>query len=289
MNKILDKIKKVPIWKNEINVKKLDGGITNENFLIRDGDTKYFARIGNDIPEHLVSRSNELNASKAAADCQISPNVIYHDEGILILDFINGNTLTDKDIKNNIINIISIIKKIHIVIPNFIYGQSIIFWVFHVIRNYSKFLKDNNSIYVKLLDSLLKKYEKLELISSPYEIVFSHNDLLPANFIDDGSKIWVIDWEYAGYNSPLFDLGGLASNNNFDLKDEILLLENYFEKKIHENLLLKYNSMKCASILREAMWSMVSEISSKINFNYSQYTQENLNKFDKAFKDLQIK
>jgi thiamine kinase-like enzyme len=64
------------------------------------------------------------------------------------------------------------------------------------------------------------------------------HDLLPANFLDDGSRIWIIDWEYAGYNSPLFDLGGLSSNNNFEIKDDIFLLENYFEKKINDKLLL---------------------------------------------------
>lgn len=114
----------------------------------------------------------------------------------------------------------------------------------------------------------MQKSEQLEITSSPYEIVFGHNDLLPENFLDDDSRIWIIDWEYARFNSPLFDLGGLASNNNFNLKDEIFLLENYFEKKINDKLLLQYNSMKCASLLREAMWSMVSEISSKIDFDY---------------------
>tara|TARA_B110000196_G_C20628247_1_gene422710 strand:- start:137 stop:334 length:198 start_codon:yes stop_codon:yes gene_type:complete len=58
---------------------------------------------------------------------------------------------------------------------------------------------------------------------------------LPANFLDDGSRIWIIDWEYAEYNSPLFDLGEFASNNNFEIKDEIFLLENYFEKKLMIN------------------------------------------------------
>lgn len=61
---------------------------------------------------------------------------------------------------------------------------------------------------------------------------------MPANFLDNGSRIWIIDWEYDGYNSPLFDLGRLASNNNFDLKDEIFLLQNHFEKKINDKLLL---------------------------------------------------
>ena len=156
-------------------------------------------------------------------------------EGILVLDFIKSKTLTNIDIKKNIINIIPIIKKIHKEIPKNIYGQSLIFWVFHVIHNYVKFLKDNNSPHVKLLDALLKKISTIEEIASPFEIVFCHNDLLPANFLDDGSRIWIIDWEYAEYNSPLFDLGEFASNNNFEIKDEIFLLENYFEKKLMIN------------------------------------------------------
>jgi len=80
----------------------------------------------------------------------------------------------------------------------------------------------------------------------------------------------------------------LSSNNNFEIKDDIFLLENYFEKKINDKLLLQYNSMKCSSLLRETMWSMVSEISSKIDFDYSQYTQENIVKFNEAFNSLQI-
>ena len=284
----LDKINSIPIWKSKINIKKLDGGLTNQNLLVEDNKNKYVVRIGSDIPEHLVSRSNELIASKAAAKCKISPNIVYHEEGILILDFIESKTLDDQDVKKNIVKIISLIKKIHHEIPRNLYGQSLIFWVFHVIRHYTKFLKDNNSSHLKILDSLIKKSEQIEGLASPFQIVFGHNDLLPANFLDDGSQIWIIDWEYAGYNSPLFDLGGLASNNNFEFKDEIFLLENYFEKKINDKILLQYNSMKCASLLRETMWSMVSEISSNINFDYSQYSQENIVKFNKAFNSLQI-
>ena len=289
MNKqILDKINSIPIWTSNVEIKKLDGGITNENYLVKDNHDKYVVRLGSDIPEHLVSRSNELIASKAAAKCKISPDIVYHDEGILVLDFIESKTLSDNDVKKNISKIIPLIKKIHIEIPKNIYGQSLIFWVFHVIRNYIKFLKDNNSLHIKLLDTFIKKSEQIEIISSPFEIVFGHNDLLPANFLDDGSRIWIIDWEYAGYNSPLFDLGGLASNNNFELNDEIFLLENYFEKKINDKLICQYNAMKCASLLRETLWSMVSEISSKIDFDYSQYSQENIIKFNKAFNSLQI-
>ena len=289
MNKnIKATIQSIPIWNNEISIKTLDGGITNENFLVEEHNKKYVVRLGNDIPEHLVSRSNELIVSKAASNAGISPKVIYHSHGILVLDYIKSITLSSEGVRKNIKSIIPLIKKIHHEIPKNLYGQSVIFWVFHVIRNYVKFLNDNKSLHIKILSDLISKSELLEKNSSPYEIVFGHNDLLPANFLDDGSKIWIIDWEYAGFNTPLFDLGGLSSNNDFSYKEEIYLLENYFEKKINDKLLLQYNSLKCASLLRETMWSMVSELTSKIEFNYAEYTEENLSKFNQAFKNLDI-
>jgi len=104
--------------------------------------------------------------------------------------------------------------------------------------------------------------------------------------LDDGSKIWVVDWEYGGFNDPLFDIGGLASNNDFKQDLEKEALDMYYEKSISNDFLLKYDSMKTASLLRETMWSMVSEITSKLDFDYGEYTQENLSKFNDAFESL---
>lgn len=289
MNKNIEKtINSLPIWKSDISIKTLAGGITNQNFLIEEKNKKYVVRLGDDIPEHLISRSNELNASKAASFVGISPAVVYHKKGLLILEYIDSKTLSAEDIKKKIKDIIPLIKKIHYEIPKNLYGQSFIFWVFHVIKNYAKFLENKESLHTKILKGLLLQSELLEKISAPYEIVFGHNDLLPANFLDDGNRLWIIDWEYAGFNTPLFDLGGLASNNDFSSKEEIFLIENYFEKKINEKRLLQYNAFKCASLLRETMWSMVSEITSKINFDYKQYTEENLVKFNIAYKNLDV-
>ena len=287
MNKNIEKsIRSIPIWNENIKIQTIDGGLTNQNFLIEENNKKYVVRLGNDIPEHLVSRSNELIVSKAASNAGISPKVIYHSEGILVLDYIECTTLSAEGVRKNIKSIIPLIKKIHHEIPKNLYGQSVIFWVFHVIRNYVKFLYDNKSSHSKILSDLISKSELLEKNSAPYEIVFAHNDLLPANFLDDGSRLWVIDWEYAGYNTPLFDLGGLSSNNDFSFEEETYLLENYFKNKINDKLLLQYNSLKCASLLRETMWSMVSELTSKIDFDYVNYTQENLLKFNQAYKSL---
>ena len=281
----LELINSIKFWKNEIKVSPIEGGITNKNFLVDDGSEKYFVRIGDDIPEHLVFRSNEIQASHAASKIGVCPKLLFHDKSIQVFNFINGKTLDSADIKNNLEEITKLIKKVHIMIPEQLVGQSVIFWVFYVIKNYKNFLEKNNSTYIKILPELLEKSIKLESVSAPFDIVFSHNDLLPANFIQNKNQIWLIDWEYAGFNTPLFDLGGLASNNEFTEKEEKNLLENYFEKKISSELFIKYKAIKCASLLRETMWSMVSEITSNINFDYRSYTSDNLSKFNKAFNE----
>lgn len=281
-----DKIKSLPIWKGTLEIKPLEGGITNFNYLVNDSGKELVVRMGSDIPEHLVYRSNEILVSKAAFEIGVSPELIYNEPGILVLDFIKSTTLEPITVRKNLERIIPIVKKIHNLIPNKLSGQPSIFWVFYVIKYYSNFLLKNKSTHSPLISDLLLKSSRLEELSSPREIVFGHNDLLAANFLDDGSKIWVIDWEYGGFNDPLFDIGGLSSNNDFDLDMENLALEMYFDKKPSKELIVQYNAMKTASLLRETMWSMVSEITSKLDFNYAEYTSENLSKFRDSFENL---
>ena len=281
-----DKIKSLPIWKNLENIEPLEGGITNLNFLVSDSGSKSVVRLGSDIPEHLVYRSNEIIVSEAAYQIGVSPKLIYNEPGVLVLEFIESKTLEPKTVRENLNKIVPIIRKIHDEIPNKLSGQPQIFWVFYVIKYYSNYLLNNNSSHISLIPSLLKKAEKLEKLSSPREIVFGHNDLLAANFLDDGSKIWVVDWEYGGFNDPLFDIGGLSSNNDLDENLENEVLEMYLKEKPSKDLIIKYNAMKTASLLRETMWSMVSEITSKIEFNYAEYTSDNLKKFEESFDKL---
>ncbi len=114
--------------------------------------------------------------------------------------------------------------------------------------------------------------------------MFGHNDLLAANLIDDGIRLWLVDWEYGGFNSPLFDLGGLASNNELSPDPEDWLLETYFGAPVTDDLRRRYAAMKCASLLREAMWSMVSELHLTVDFDYQAYTAENLRRFESGLR-----
>ncbi len=167
--------------------------------------------------------------------------------------------------------------------PKHLRGPALIFWVFHVIRDYAGTLRDGDSRCLPKLPDLLVRAEALEAAVGPIEVVFGHNDLLAANFIDDGKRLWLIDWDYAGYNSPLFDLANVASNNEFQPNRVEALLTAYFGRPPDGDLKRRYAAMACASLLRETMWSMVSEIHSTLDFDFVAYTEENLARFERAF------
>lgn len=284
-----DRIRSLGIWQGKVTIEPLPGGMTNRNFLVKDGGRAAVVRLGEDIPVHMISRSNELAASHAAHAAGISPKLLHHAPGILVMDYLEGRTLTPADIDKPMMikRIIPLLRTCHEEIPKHFRGPAMIFWVFQVIRDYANTLKEGESPYLPELATLLHRAAALEAAAGPYSIVFGHNDLLAANFLDDGKKLWLIDWDYAGFNSPLFDLGGLASNNLLGEDRETALLEAYFETTVSEPLWRRYSAMKCASLLRETMWSMVSEIHSSIGFDYKTYTAENRVRFDAAYAAFQ--
>jgi thiamine kinase-like enzyme len=286
---VMKRIRHLPCWQGEIDATPLGGGITNVNFLVTDAVAKYVVRLGEDIPEHHVMRFNELAASRAAHAAGLSPAVVFAEKGITVLDYIESRTFTPEDVRDpaTLARILPQIRKCHLEIPHHLRGPALIFWVFHVIRDYAATLRDANSKHLRLLPELMVSNARLEQEAGPFDVVFGHNDLLAGNFLDDGSRLWLIDWDYAGFNSPLFDLGGLASNNGLSAAQEIWLLENYFERPAEAQLLHRYHAMKCASLLRETLWSMVSEIRSAIDFDYAAYTAENLARFHAAYSDFQ--
>ena len=159
------------------------------------------------------------------------------------------------------------------------------FWVFQVLRHYHNLLVQGESSHAARLPELANIGVELEAAVGPVEIVFGHNDLLPANFIDDGDKIWLIDFDYAGFNSPLFDLSNLASNNELNEMLERAMLEQYFGSPPDHAKLSSYHAMKCASLLRETMWSMVSELYSRVEMDFADYTQKNLARFETVYAE----
>lgn len=280
-------VQQLSFWKGQVDPQPLSGGITNVNFLVEDGSERYVVRVGGDIPLHQVMRFNELAASRAAHAAGISPEVVYAEPGALVLRFIDGRTFGPEDVREpeNLAAIVELIRRVHYDMPNHLRGPSLIFWVFHVLRDYAATLRDGGSRMVPELPRLMEIAAALESEIGPIDLVYGHNDLLSANLIDDGDRLWLIDWDYAGFNSPLFDLSNLASNNEFTPDMEEWLLRAYFGEAPDGGMLRRFAAMKCASLLRETMWSMVQEIHSGLDFDFVAYTTENLERFERAHQD----
>jgi len=288
MDKALEHAKRLTCWSGPVSPERIKGGITNANFRVVDAGRSYFVRIGDDIPVHGVMRFNELAASRAAAICGLSPEVRHIETGALVFDFIEARTLSAEDVRapQNLGRILELVRRCHQEMPREIRGPALIFWVFHVLQDYAHSLKDGNSAHLPALTRLMQIADDLESIVGQIDVVYGHNDLLPSNFLDDGKRLWLIDWDYAGFNSPLFDLANLCSNNEVSPEDETSLIEAYFERHADDALLRRYQAMKCASLLRETMWSMISEIHSTLDFDYAAYTAENLARFERAYTEL---
>ena len=281
----LEKVRSLPIWQGEVRAAPLGGGITNINFLVEDGLRRAWVRIGDDLPVHQIMRFHELAASRAAARAGVSPEVIYHEAGALVIDYIEGRTMTAADLRQDhlldqALDLVATPYSPLLLASPF---SSLFFLVFPVLRYSSNPLHDDEFRYLPLLPGLLAEAGELEVAVGPAELVFGHNDLLPANFLHDGTRMWLIDWDYAGFNSPFFDLGGLAANNGLSLAQEGRMLERYFDRSPDALMWRRYRAMKEAAALRETLWSMVSEIHSELAFDFAAYTATNLSTYRASF------
>lgn len=272
-------------WEGPVEAGPLEGGITNHNILVKDGLRQYVVRLGQDIPEHGIMRWNELSISRAAQAAGVSPAVIHAEPGVLVLDYIESKALGESDLDDadTLRAVTALIKTTHTRVPDHLRGNVLSFWVFHILRDYAATLREKNSRHVPLLDDLLEQCAMMQASVGPIELVLGHNDLLPANILMSKDRYWLIDWEYGGFNSPLFDLGGLSSNCGLGRDAEADMLSAYFGTAPDDDLWRRYDAMKCASLLRETMWSMVSEITSILDFDYSEYTEKNLERYRRSY------
>lgn len=280
----LDRLHALPCWRGAIDPEPIGGGLTNRNFRVRDGGRVLVVRIGDDIPVHHIRRSQEIAAAIAAAAAGISPALVHAEPGAIVMAHVDGRALAPQDVAAPVMlpRVSALLRRVHAEMLGRMRGPLAAFWVFHFLRDYAGQLRDAGSPWVGRLPALLDEAAGLEDAAQPLPVVFGHNDLLAANLIDDGDRLWLVDWEFGGLNDPLFDLANLASNNQLDEAAEAALLETYLGGPPDTAAARRYAALRCASLLREAMWSMVSALHSTIDFDYAAYAEENLARFETA-------
>jgi thiamine kinase-like enzyme len=283
------RIRPLPLWKGGIAIEPLRGGISNESYLVTDGAGRHVVRFGKDFPFHHVSREREIMTARAAHAAGFAPEVRYAEPGIMVTAFLGAKTYGAEDVRANRERIALLLRRFHTEMPRHVSGAGFMFWVFHVIRDYARTLEAGGSRMAAELPGYLALAEELEQAQTALPVIFGHNDLLPANILDDGSRLWLIDFEYAGFSTAMFDLAGAASNAGMTEQESDEFLTAYFGNQPSTELLRSHAAMQCASLLREAMWSMVSELHlAAPGVDYVAYTDGNLSRLTEALERYRL-
>ena len=276
----LERIKSLSIWQGALAIRPLKGGISNESWLVSDAKSTRVVRFGEDYPFHHVGRAHEAMVARAAHEAGFAPELIHAEPGMMVSQFLNARTFDARMVQDNLVRVAELVKNFHQTMQNHVSGYARLFWVFHVVRDYARTLSQQNSRHKDTLPGLLAIAAALEAAQISLPLVYGHNDLLPANFLEADGRLWLIDFEYAGFSTAMFDFAGLSSNAGFSDVQSAQLLETYFSETPNAATLKAFDAMQCASLLREAMWSMVSELYLRApGVDYEAYTAGQLDAF----------
>ena len=204
-----ERFNKIALLKARTSIKELSGGLTNRNFLIETPADKYVARVSSNSSDFLsIDRGSEFINTTIAGKGGVGAEVLDYipGEGLLLISYISGKTYGAEDVAANLPRIAKSLRNLHALEP---FDHE--FNMFNTQSNYFKIVKDQG---FRVPDGYVDFEPMVAQIKKAFEVLFEglvpcNNDLLPGNFIDDGKKIWLIDYEYSGNNDACFEIGNV--------------------------------------------------------------------------------
>ncbi len=261
----------------QLTLTTLSGGITNRNFLISlaGEEDRFVIRLaGNDTYLLGISREVEHAATVAAAGVGIGPEVtaFIRPEGYLVTRFIVGEPVSLEQVHEpaTLRRVGDSIRRIH-------GGPAIpgLFVPLRIVEAYLALATSRGVPRPTAWERAHKVGRQIErvLLDAPIELLPCHNDLLNANFIDDGERIRIVDWEYAGMGDPFFDLGNFSVNHDLTPEEDAILLQAY-EGEVRPPRLARLALMRIVSDFREAMWGVLQQGISTLEVDFVAYADE---------------
>jgi thiamine kinase-like enzyme len=252
--------------------------------VVRSGGQAYVARLSQELPLLGIDRRNEILCQQAASARGLAPEVVHHQEGLLVSRFVEGRTLGAADVRrpDTIRRAAALLYRLHQG-WDALTGELLYFCPFQAIRTYAGSAARLRAVAPDDLGAMLEHARRLVRRIAPFRPVLCHNDLMPANLIDDDQRLWVVDWEYGGVGHPLFDLANIAANAAFsDDQDHALLAAYHDGGPVDPRELAELRIFKTASFLRDALWATIQTVASDIDFDYRRYADENFQAYREA-------
>jgi thiamine kinase-like enzyme len=282
----------------ELTLTALSGGITNRNFLITivGQAERYVIRLaGNDTHLLGISRDVEYAATLAAAGVGVGPEVtaFIRPEGYLVTRFIEGSPVSLDQVHRpeTLERVADSLRRIHGGPP--IPGLVVPLRIVESYRALARARGVRIPVEYELAEAIGRRIE-LACLADPIEWQPCHNDLLNANFIDDGARIRIVDWEYAGMGDPYFDLGNFSINHELSLDEDAALLRGYLGEAPPAGRLARLALMRVVSDFREAMWGVLQQGISTLDVDFVAYAAEHFDRllanastpaFERALRD----
>jgi thiamine kinase-like enzyme len=256
-----------------VSIEPLGGGITNRNFRVVAAGQEFVLRVGGNDTELLgIDRAAEHAASCVAAELGLGPEVVafVEPEGYLVTRYVDGEVG-----KVDLDRVGAALRRLHD-------GPALParFDSFRVVEAYRATAHERGVAVPSAYARAKEIADQIERRRSGTAFRPCHNDLLSANFIDDGTRLWLVDWEYAGMGDPFFDLGNFAVNNELGEEGENELLAAYGSDNGEALVLMRF-----MSDFREAMWGIVQLAISELDFDFGAYAEEHFERLARTAAD----
>jgi thiamine kinase-like enzyme len=262
-------------------IEPLGGGITNRNFKVALDGEAYVLRIGGKDTELLgIDRGAEHAAARAAAAAGVGPEVVafLEPDGFLVTRFVDGEVPPPAELRSGegLARVVAAIRAFH--------GGPRIpsrFDSFRIVEAYRAEAEQRGVPVPQAYGGAHELAARIERARGPQPLRPCHNDLLNANFIQAGERLWIVDWEYAGMGDVFFDLANFAVNHELGDDGDDELLERYFGERREpdaEALAL----MRFMSDFREAMWGVVQQGISELDFDFADYAARHFERLERT-------
>ena len=261
----------------------LGGGITNHNFKVEVDGAAYVLRMGGAKTGLLgIDRAVEHAASLRAEEIGVGPPVadFVASEGWLVTRFIEGRPIPVEDMRrpSTLSRVAEALRRLHS--ARAIPGR---FDAHQVVDDYRAEAVANGVSIPAEFSVAQGVSERIRSARGPQPLVPCHNDLLNANFLDDGA-IRIVDWEYAGMGDRFFDLANFSVNHEFEVEDDRRLLAAYFGVE-RDSDLASLRLMRFMSDFREAMWGVLQSGISELDFDFNGYAAKHFDRMERTAAD----
>jgi thiamine kinase-like enzyme len=266
----------IPDWAGRrIEAVPISGGLTNHNYRVEVDGVACFVRIPGPATDLLaVDRANELANTRAAADAGVGPRVIHHLPAwdVIVLEWLPGRTMSkaafeDADMPARIAGTL---RRLHAG-PRFLLD----FDMFRLTERYVAVVDELEAPIPATYREHLPLIPRIEaaLAARPLASVPCHNDLLAENYLDDGTRLWIVDYEYSGNNDPTFELGNTCQELGFGDDRMHALCAAYFGEASGP-LLARMRLQMIMSDVGWTLWAAIQARVSTIDYDFMGWAEE---------------